>query len=101
MKGELINCSKQLMFCSILMVVNQYLLKAGLDNAEWFWIAGKYMFLISSWITIGVIALLAVTNIFQLIGRYDVNYTPEKQIMFPLILSFSKLVGISGLILWL
>lgn len=94
MKGELINCSKQLMFCSILMVVNQYLLK-------WDWIIGKYMFLVSTWIAIGVIALLALVNIIQLIERYSVNYTPEKDIMFPLILSISKLFGITGLILWL
>lgn len=101
MKGELINCSKQLMFCSILMVVNQYLLKCGIDNTEIYWTIGKYCFLVSTWIAIGVIVLLAITNIIQLIERYSVNYTPEKDIMFPLILSISKLFGITGLILWL
>lgn len=101
MKGELINCSKQLMFCSALMVVNQYLLKWGLDNMEIYWVIGKYMFLVSTWIAIGVIALLALVNIIQLIERYSVNYTPEKDIMFPLVLSISKLFGITGLILWL
>ena len=89
------------MFCSALMVVNQYLLKWGLDNMEIYWVIAKYMFLVSTWIAIGVIALLALVNIIQLIERYSVNYTPEKDIMFPLILSISKLFGITGLILWL
>nr|UWH97294.1 MAG: hypothetical protein [Bacteriophage sp.] len=101
MKGELINCSKQLMFCSALMIVNQYLLKWGLDNMEIHWVIAKYTFLVSTWIVIGVIALLALVNIIQLIERYSVNYTPEKDIMFPLVLSISKLFGITGLILWL
>jgi hypothetical protein len=101
MKGELINCSKQLMFCSALFALNQYLLKWGLDNMEIYWVIGKYMFLISTWLVIGTIALLALVNIIQLIERYSVNYTPEKDIMFPLILSISKLFSITGLILWL
>lgn len=89
------------MFCSALMIVNQYLLKWGLDNMEIHWVIAKYTFLVSTWIVIGVIALLALVNIIQLIERYSVNYTPEKDIMFPLVLSISKLFGITGLILWL
>jgi hypothetical protein len=101
MKNEIINVSKQLMFCSILLVTNQYLIKYAMDITEIHWIIGKYCFLFSTWLVLGCIALLGLTNIIQLISRYNINIPLEKDIMIPLIASMVKLSGITGLILWL
>lgn len=101
MKNEIINVSKQLMFCSILLVTNQYLIKYAMDITEIHWIIGKYCFLVSTWLVLGCIALLGLTNIIQLVSRYNINNPLEKDIMIPLIVSMVKLSGITGLILWL
>lgn len=101
MKKEFINVSKQLMFCSIIMIINQYLIKYSIGMTESYWMIAKYLFLVSTWLTIGIIGLLVIVNIVQLISRFNLNYIPDNGIMFPLITSIVKLSGITGLILWI
>lgn len=101
MKKEFINVSKQLMFCSIIMIINQYLIKYSIGMTESYWMIAKYLFLVSTWLTIGIIGLLAIVNIVQLISRFNLNYIPDNGIMFPLIASIVNLSGITGLILWI
>lgn len=100
MKTEIINVSKQLMLCSGLLFLNQFLIRFGMDTNEWYWTVGIYCFLASTWLVLLSIGILAFVNIVQLLERLKMNYSPEPTIMIPLISSITKLCGITGLILW-
>lgn len=101
MKSEIINTSKQLMYCSILLVINQYIIKYSINFEEIYWLAGKYLFLISTWCCLIAIVLFAIFNLFQLIKNFNINNPCNKELMIPIIASITKLCGLTGLILWI